>query len=221
MTIGTTELEQAFPLPVVPRQSADALGPRAKRTITRIVEATREVFLTNGYTGTTIDDIARAADVSRASFYTYFLSKREVLLVLGERSATDAQTSIERLIELGTTTEGLTEWVRDYFEFLEINGSFAFAWTQAAHDDQEILTAGMKRHLNLCQRFGEVLAASAGIQRDDATQLGLVMFSALERSWSYCHLYDDGIDRRAVEAATAQMLWSATRQKPFHTSAPQ
>lgn len=221
MSIGATELEQVFPLPDVPRQSTDAVGPRAQRTIARIVAATREVFLTNGYTGTTIDDIARTADVSRASFYTYFVSKREVLLVLGARSATDAQTIIERLIELGATSDGMAEWVRDYFQFLEINGSFAFAWTQAAHDDHEILTAGMKRHLNLCQRFGEVLAASAGIQRDDTTQFGLVMFSALERSWSYCHLYEDGLDRRAIEAAAAQMLWSAARHKPFHTPASQ
>jgi hypothetical protein len=46
----------------------------------------REVFLTRGYAGTTVDEIARIADVSRASFYAYFPSKREVLLALGAPS---------------------------------------------------------------------------------------------------------------------------------------
>ena len=72
--------DAAFLTPPSIRQPANPLGPRAQRTINRIIEATRDVFLTRGYSGTTIDEIARLADVSRASFYTYFPSKRDVLI---------------------------------------------------------------------------------------------------------------------------------------------
>ena len=42
------------------RQPGSVLGPRAARTITAILDATRQIFLTRGYAGT-IDEIAKAA----------------------------------------------------------------------------------------------------------------------------------------------------------------
>jgi TetR/AcrR family transcriptional regulator len=208
-----------FLIPATIRHPAEGLGPRAQRTIARIIEATRDVFLTRGYSGTTIDEIARAASVSRASFYTYFPSKREVLLAVGARSAAEAQEAIERLAQQATTRAGLMRWVDGYFAFLDVNGSFAFAWTQAAHEDEEIRTAGMKRHLELCKRMGSLLAESAGRQATNPVELGLVAFSALERAWSYCALYADTVDRTVVTAQIGQTLWGAARQ-PGTSSEP-
>ena len=127
-----TNGEHAFLTPAALRQPADALGPRAQRTIARIIDATRDVFLSHGYSGTTIDEIARVAEVSRASFYTYFSSKREVLLAVGAHTASESVRLIERLGDEGTTRARLTDWVVDYFDFLDVHGSFSFAWTQAA-----------------------------------------------------------------------------------------
>ena len=46
------------PRQVVPAVRAEAgdIGPRARRTVDRILEATREVFMTKGYFGTTPDE---------------------------------------------------------------------------------------------------------------------------------------------------------------------
>jgi len=200
-------------MPAVSRQPAPELGPRAQRTIARVLEATREVFLTRGYAGTTIDEIAKAASVSRASFYTYFPSKREVLLAVGERAAREATVSVERLRDLGTTRKGLALWVREFLDYLDINGSFAFAWTQAALEDESIRAVSMRRHLALCRQFGEVLAATAGRTRTDTLELGLVMFSALERTWAYGRLYRDTVDQGALERELAHALWAAARQQ--------
>ena len=46
---------------------------------------------------TTIDEITRVASVSRASFYTYFPSKRDVLLALGKDSLVVGASLIDRL----------------------------------------------------------------------------------------------------------------------------
>ncbi|MDO8389550.1 MAG: TetR/AcrR family transcriptional regulator [Actinomycetota bacterium] len=213
-TDNADEESPEFPANAVYRQPADELGPRAQRTIARIVEATREVFLTHGYAGTTIDEIARAADVSRASFYTYFPSKREVLLAVGARSVMDTKAVLRRLPEEGSTLAGLRDWVREYFQLLDGHGAFAFAWTQAAHEDEAIRTAGMKGHMALSREFGEMLAASAGKERTDTVELGIAMFSLLERSWSYAHLYSADYDRDALEEAATLCLWGAARQVP-------
>ena len=207
-----TNGDDASLTPAVFRQPADALGPRAQKTIAQIIDAARDVFLTQGYSGTTIDENARIAQVSRGSFYTYFPSKRDVLLAVGARSASESLEVVERLTFEGTTLSGLTGWVSDYFDLLDIHGSFAFAWTQAAQQDQEIRTEGMKRRLNICSKFGEILAGSAGKSVDTPAVLGLIASSTLERSWNYSRLYADTIDRSDVIDQVAQTLWAVARQ---------
>lgn len=206
--------DDSFLQPAAIRQPADALGPRAQRTIARIVEATRDVFLTRGYSGTTIDEIARIADVSRASFYTYFPSKREVLLAVGANSSTEGDARIERLANEGTAFDGLRSWVADYFDFLDVHGSFAFAWTQAAQEDEEIRIAGMKRHLRTCQLFGRVLTEIGGAQPADHKVVGLVASSLLERGWQYAHLYTGTVQRDAVIEQSARVLWAMAHPSP-------
>jgi len=207
-----TNGHNAFLPPASLRQPSAALGPRSRRTVVRIIEATRDVFLTRGYAGTTIDEIARVADVSRASFYTYFASKREVLLAVGAHSASECVAVIERLPAAGSSRSGLAQWVGEYFEFLDVHGSFAFAWTQAAHEDEEIRTAGMKRHIGICRQLGVLLAATAGKTVDHPELLGLAATSAMERSWNYCQLYTDTVDRNHMITQVATVLWAAARQ---------
>ena len=192
-----------------PRQPAQELGPRAQRMIARIIDATRDVFGTRGYAGTTIDEIAQVAEVSRASFYTYFPSKRDVLLAVGAHAATESEAIIDRLPDHATSRRALRRWVTDYFDFLDVHGSFAFAWTQAAHDDEEIRVAGMKRHLRLCKRIGDGLVAQrSGVDR---LALGVVASATLERTWNYSQLYDDTTNRDQLIDAVATSLWAAAR----------
>ena len=196
------------------RESAGNLGPRANRTIARIQEATRQVFLLRGYAGTTIDEITGIAGVSRASFYTYFPSKREVLLSVGALSARLAETRVLQLRHVDPSLASLEEWVAGQFEFLDVHGSFALAWTQAAQEDDEIRRAGMLTHLQLCRRFGEELAAVVGEEDPDPATLGLVAFSVMERAWDYSSLYRDHVDRAVVVAEVARSVWGLLRPVP-------
>jgi AcrR family transcriptional regulator len=200
-----------FLMPATIRQPADTVGPRAQRTIERIIDATREVLLTRGYAGTSIDEIARLAGISRASFYTYFPSKRDALLAVGAHSASQTADLIARLPALGTTRAGMAKFTAMYLELLDRHGSFAFAWTQAAQEDAEIRSAGMRRHLRLCKDFGVALAETTGRPIDDPTALGLTITAMLERSWSYLQLYADRLDREQVIRRAAKTIWAAAR----------
>ena len=108
------------------RRPGNVLGPRASRTIAKILESTRQIFLVRGYAGTTVDEIMRDAGVSRGSFYTYFGSKRDVLLVLGANSRRDATRVIKSLDDFPAdwTFEDLEKWVAAFFEMLDEHGSF-------------------------------------------------------------------------------------------------
>jgi AcrR family transcriptional regulator len=205
----------AVPAPEL-RKPGKVLGPRANRTIAAIIDATRQVFLTRGYAGTTIDEIAKAADVSRASFYTYFPSKRDALLALGAESAHEAAELIAQidLIPRPWTYDDIAGWVAKYFALLDDHGSFAFAWTQAAHEDAELLRAGAKSHLELCRRIGAGFAALADVQVKAPTEFGLVVFSMLERTWSYRQLYAETIDHEATLRSVTDVIVALLRCPP-------
>lgn len=56
------------------------------------------LWRTNGYAGTTVADICRAAGVSKALFYFYFPRKEDVLFEVGVMSTRAAQRTISELV---------------------------------------------------------------------------------------------------------------------------
>jgi len=194
------------------RRPGGVLGPRASRTIGAILDATRQIFLTRGYAAT-IDEIAKAAGVSRASFYTYFPSKRDVLLALGTDTLDAARQQVKALAKLPSdwVLEDLEDWVGEYLEMLEEHGSFVFAWTQAAHEDEAIRQAGMKGHLALCRQMGRALASLGDRPATDPAETGLLAFSMLERGWAYWRLYEGTVKRATLQRAMARMLAATAR----------
>lgn len=194
------------------RSPGTVLGPRGNRAIAKILDATRQIFLVRGYGGTTIDDITGEAGVSRASFYTYFPTKRDVLLTLGADASVEAGRVIAELHDLPAewTVDDVVAWIERYFELMEVHGSFSFAWTQAAHEDEELRVAGMHGHLNLCRRLGEALA-SLGAPADHADERGLIVFSMLERTWAYCQLYSDEVELPAIHRRVGEAIAALAR----------
>jgi len=76
------------------------------RTRQALIDAAAELFERHGYDGTTIADIAAAADVSTRTFFSYFSSKEEVLFpdadarVQAALRAIDARRPGERPTEI-------------------------------------------------------------------------------------------------------------------------
>lgn len=56
--------------------NAPAQEIRKGRKYDQVIEGARQVFLSEGFEGASVDDIARAAGVSKATLYSYFPDKR-------------------------------------------------------------------------------------------------------------------------------------------------
>lgn len=63
-----------------------------RETRSHILSAAAEVFARQGYTQTTVADLAAAAGVTRPTVYAYFESKKEVFAALAERVRDDFLT---------------------------------------------------------------------------------------------------------------------------------
>jgi hypothetical protein len=76
----------------------------------------------------------------------------------------------------------------------------------------------MKRHLQLCGRMGRALGELRGEPFDRPAAQGVVIFSMLERAWSYCQLYSDTLPETEVQHEIAtdleRLLNVAGRRRP-------
>ncbi|MFC8870309.1 ScbR family autoregulator-binding transcription factor [Streptomyces sp. NPDC057148] len=75
---------------------------RAERTLRRIITAAADRFEENGYSGTSLDDITRAAGVSKGAFYFHFASKKQVADAVVEHSHGLLEDLIEASCAPGT-----------------------------------------------------------------------------------------------------------------------
>jgi AcrR family transcriptional regulator len=172
------------------RSPAKTMGPRALRTSGLIKERAREVFLAKGYFGTSVEEIAEAAGVSRASFYTYFPSKRDLLYALGTDTTQALGATLEEMqaLEATWTDDDVYEIVRIYVRFLEQHGAFMLVWSQATYGDEALAKAGMRTRLSNARTFGQLIQRRSGEQvdpDDDPARFGLAALVMIDRYWSY------------------------------------
>ncbi len=78
-------MKRAPLLPALAAREDLPAPPRQARSIERrqaILDAGRRLFAEKGYEGTAVEDITSAAGAAAGAFYTYFRSKRQLLIVL-------------------------------------------------------------------------------------------------------------------------------------------
>jgi AcrR family transcriptional regulator len=164
------------------------MGRRAQRTSALIRDRAREVFLRKGYFGTTIDDIAEAAGLSRSSFYTYYPTKRDVLLTLGRATY---QAMGEVLDEMNKVAEeggddAVARIVSLYLGLLDEHGGFLQVWGQAGFSDEELRRDGMRAKLTTARRLVAVFRKLGWIPDDEDPALVCLAFEVMwDRFWYY------------------------------------
>lgn len=94
-------------------------GTLSKRQ--KIVAAARELFLLQGYEKTTMEEIARAAPLSKATLYSEFSNKEEILLEICRTHIDQMNTSLADLVQstelncLGTLKSALLKLVEGIY----------------------------------------------------------------------------------------------------------
>lgn len=79
---------------------------RTGRKFDQVLRGAREVFMADGFEGASVDDIARAAGVSKATLYSYFPDKR---LLFVEVAQTECSRLADRVISMIDETKPARE----------------------------------------------------------------------------------------------------------------
>jgi len=95
----------------------EVLGRSARKRLT-ILSAGRDLFLSNGYQGTSVDQIAASAEVSKQTVYKHFGDKHELLLAIVDNALESSVTPfLERIRALADSVDletDLTALAADY-----------------------------------------------------------------------------------------------------------
>ena len=207
--------ESSVPAPVL-RTPGKAPGPRARRTQQLILDNARELFMERGYQGTSIEDITSAAGISRASFWTYFATKQDVLRSLGV-DAEKAGLALAKefaALPVGADLEQVTEWVRSYLAFLDAYGAFLQAALQAANDDPELRAWTLASEMVGARVLGKGLARQRGGRNPAGVSPvleGLAVIAMMERFWYQWRVNGAPFEEETVTRSLAHFLWGAGR----------
>jgi AcrR family transcriptional regulator len=116
-----------------------------------LLQAALKVFATNGYHGSSVADIAKEANVSKALFYHYFESKQELLVIFAKRRLEEWAPLIESLETIQDPKERIvfliefvlgelktrSDWLRFlYMLYLSTEGTAAVQ--EAMHKHKEL-----------------------------------------------------------------------------------
>jgi AcrR family transcriptional regulator len=76
---------------------------QSEQTVARLLEAATRLFVTNGYHGTSIADIAEATNLTKGALYSHFVSKSDLLFALIKKW--EAQF-LDRMIQVVNAANG-------------------------------------------------------------------------------------------------------------------
>jgi AcrR family transcriptional regulator len=166
------------------------------------MDSARTIFLRKGYHGTTIDEIVDHAGVSRASFYTYYPSKRDLLLALAQSTAAAIAVALDTMQAIvdESSEDPVKAIVETYLALVEDHGAFIVVWGQATFEDEELAVACTKTRLITGRRFAHILEQLVGTapDSDDPGQEGLALLVMMESYWSYWHVNGFPFDEEQV-----------------------
>lgn len=107
-----------MPTPATADATIIALPPRRAATRARICEAAGRVFFEQGYTGTTMDEVAQAAGIRRSTLYFHFREKDEILGAIVADFTAKLAGVIALLPGPVPSRADVSEWVGRFADFV-------------------------------------------------------------------------------------------------------
>ena len=129
-----------------------------------ILEAAEKLFLSHGYEGTTMDQIANESEYSKGTLYNYFSSKEELYLTIGTKAYEIIIDYTENFIkkkepgldQLKAIGYAYYEFTKKNPEYAQIFHDIAVKLPDVAQKSKDKLTVIEKDYLKTGETYGEL-----------------------------------------------------------------
>jgi AcrR family transcriptional regulator len=142
-----------------PAAGAASLWQR-KRDLVRgeISRVAWDLFAASGYEATTVDEIARAAGVSRRTFFRYFASKEDVLVETSDALVEDLLAAFSRRPADEPPLVAVHRALRPVVEARLADGDQARAIIRLLRESRTLRRAMLERHARMEERLAAIMA---------------------------------------------------------------
>jgi AcrR family transcriptional regulator len=169
---------------------------KKQRTRDALLRAAVELFTSQGYDETTVDEIAEAVDVSQRTFFRYFAGKEEAALALEEMTVARFVEAVRERPPHEAPLEALRQAVVDgWYAINDVVESVVPVTTylrlyRVIESTPVLLAAHLRRSVEVEETLARVIAEREGldVDADPRPRLAVAVFSGVmrvtERQWT-------------------------------------
>ncbi|MFI6868796.1 TetR/AcrR family transcriptional regulator [Nocardia sp. NPDC050406] len=186
-------------------------------TRSRLIEASKQLFITQGYAQVRVDDIAAAVGCSRATFYLHFTGKPDVLRAIAEQgtlpSVQHFYEDLDHVLDSGSRAE-FAAWMRRAIEWFQEYKDLLPAWDEATALEPEFREVAREGILALPNVMTSYLSRWPADHQDEAKLRIELLVAQLERFFTRWAMQGT-IDVSAEQAAAVLTdIWFPALQTP-------
>jgi AcrR family transcriptional regulator len=193
-------------------------------TRSKLLESARQVFVTRGFPDATVDDIAREAGASRATFYLHFRSKTDVAAALvdeGTPFAVAQYRTLDKLLCEGgpRLREELHEWLSKWLDIWTESAGAWHALQAASVLEPELEALRLRQSATLIDTLERYFAQMPEDERKHARERALLLEIMTQRIFSLASTRELPVANDGI-LSTLLDMWYHTliEQAPAHTT---
>jgi AcrR family transcriptional regulator len=175
----------------------------------QLLVAATDVFVSNGYHATVMDEIAEHAGVSKPVLYQHFPGKLDLYLALLETHADELVRRVRGAIEDTTDNpQRVHNAVGAYFDFVDGDGeAFRLVFESDLRNQSVVLEIVERAHAACVEAIAQAVVADAGLDADGARLVAVGVVGISEhsaRSWLATHR---AVPKADAVALVATLAW--------------
>ncbi len=200
MTATSTETSDS-------RQRSTRLPRQERRR--QLLDAAREVFVSQGYHAAAMDEIAERAGVSKPVLYQHFPGKLELYLALLDQSVDELVATVrDALISTTDNRQRVAATFRAYFEYVEREHQAFRLIFESDLSNEAAVREKLERGQRECAAMiSPLVSQDAGLDDEEARLLSVGMVGLAQVTARYWLSAGGHIPRETAEQLVARLAW--------------
>ncbi|MGH3980881.1 MAG: TetR/AcrR family transcriptional regulator [Pseudonocardiaceae bacterium] len=198
---------------------ATARGVRLPRDERRaqLLAAATDIFVSNGYHATVMDDIAERAGVSKPVLYQHFPSKLDLYLALLETHAEElARRVLGAIEETHDNRQRVHNAVGAYYDFVDGDGEAFRLVFESDLRNQAAVQDLVERANDTCvEAIAQAVVADAGLDAERARLVAVGVVGLSEHGARYWLASQRAVPKAEAVTLTASLAWKGLAGFPL------